>query len=69
MRIVSISDCEEYYIGLRLAGIEVIEVDSQESFKSAFDRIINDPDIAIIIVTKRYVYDRVNQSIPLIMEL
>jgi len=69
MRIVFISDCEESCIGLRLAGIEVIEVDSQESFKRAFDRIINDPDIAIIIVTKRYVYDHVNQNIPLIMEL
>lgn len=68
MKIVAICDSWETCTSLRLAGIESYKVSDNE-FSATFNKVIDDTDIAILLVSKAFANQYEKQNLPLIMEL
>jgi len=67
MKIVAICDSWEMCTSLRLVGIESIKL-SVEEFSAEFNKIINDSEAAVVLVSKSFNFIN-KQNLPLIMEL
>ncbi|OLS03638.1 V-type ATP synthase subunit F [Tissierella creatinophila] len=52
MKSFLISDNKDTLWGLRLSGIEGVLVNTDEEIKSEFKRVINNPEIGIVILTE-----------------
>ena len=70
---VAICDNKDTCIGLRLAGIEGSVVHSGQEFSQALDKAMNDRQVAIVVIAKRYASQaetaRINKAMPLILEI
>lgn len=53
MKFYLISDNVDTYVGMRMAGIEGIVVHKQDEVLSALDRVCNDPDIGVVLITAK----------------
>ncbi len=77
MKFFLISDNTDTQVGLRLAGIEGVVVHSKKEIINTFEKLINDPEIGIVLITEKlvklsreYIYDlKLNKDIPLIVEI
>lgn len=77
MKFYLISDNIDTQIGMRLAGVEGIVVHDADSFRQAFDHVLEDKEIAVLLVTEKLVdlcpdyieEQKVINRIPLIVEL
>lgn len=77
MEFYLISDNLDTQMGMRLAGINGIVVHNEEDVKDAITKVIDDPSIAIILITDKlmkmcaeYIYDiKLNRKRPLIVEI
>ena len=77
MRFFLISDNTDTQMGLRLCGIEGVVVHEKEELQKALDKIIDDSEIGIVLVTEKlvklapdYIYDiKLKKSVPLIVEI
>ena len=67
MKIVSICDDKDISVGLRLAGIECVVVDSPEQFNCAFEEAVSNQHVAVLIVPRGYAHRNVNM--PLVVEI
>lgn len=55
MKFFCISDNKDTKVGLRLAGIEGIVLNSKKEVEDFLDKIIKEKDIAIILITEKLV--------------
>lgn len=77
MQFYLISDNIDTKMGMRLAGIDGVVVHEQHEVKEAIEKAIDNPDIAIILITDKLVklcsdmiYDiKLNRKKPLIVEI
>lgn len=77
MKYYLLSDNIDTQIGMRLAGVEGIVVHETEEFRTAFDRALNDREIAVLLITEKLVnlcpeyvaQQKINNKMPLIVEL
>ncbi len=77
MKFYLISDNIDTQIGMRLAGVEGVVVHDADNFKQAFDRVLEDKEVAVLLVTEKLVdlcpayieEQKINNRIPLIVEL
>ena len=77
MKFFLISDNTDTQMGMRLAGIEGVVVNTAEEVTSALEQCRNDKEIAVVLVTekligicKERIYDmKLNYSCPLIVEI
>lgn len=77
MKFYLLSDNIDTRAGMRLAGVEGKVVHTEEEFRSAFETVLSDKEIAVLLVTEKLVdlcpdfvaEQKVNNKIPLIVEL
>lgn len=77
MQFYLISDNVDTQLGMRLAGIDGVVVHEEDEVKKAISDVIDNPDIAIILMTEKlvtlcnsFVYDlKLNRKRPLIVEI
>ena len=77
MKFYLLSDNIDTQTGMRLAGIEGEVVHGENDFRKAFDKALENTDIAILLVTEKLVNlcpeyvaeQKINNKIPLIVEL
>lgn len=77
MQFYLISDNVDTQVGMRLAGIDGVVVHEQDEVKEALGKVIDDPEVAIVLMTEKlvnlcdkYVYDlKLNRKRPLIVEI
>ena len=77
MQFYLISDNIDTQVGMRLAGIEGTVVHEEEEVRQALTKAVDDPNIAIILMTEKLVklcdclvYDlKLNRKRPLIVEI
>ncbi|MEE3428222.1 MAG: V-type ATP synthase subunit F [Ruminococcus sp.] len=77
MKYYLISDNVDTQMGMRLAGIEGVVVHSEEHIRESLLKAMNDPEIAVILMTETLVskcpdlvYDlKLNRQRPLIVEI
>ncbi len=77
MRMFVISDNNDTWVGMRLAGIEGVVVHEYDEVKEQLNRVCQIDDIGIVLMTKKLitlckeeVYDiKLNQKRPLIVEI
>ncbi len=77
MRFYLISDNIDTQVGLRLAGIDGVVVDTAAEVKEAIDRAVSMPDVAVILITATLlqlcpdmIYDlKLKMKHPLIVEI
>lgn len=77
MQFYLISDNVDTQMGMRLAGIDGVVVHEEDEVRAALDRVIANPQVAIILMTDKlvklcdeYVYDlKLNLKRPLIVEI
>ena len=54
MKMYLISDNPDTCIGMRLAGVEGVVVQSKEEFQQAFQAAVHQKDIGIILIMERF---------------
>lgn len=77
MQMYLISDNVDTQIGMRLAGIEGVVVHEKEEFKSALKKVIDNPEIGVVLITVKltqfapdFVNEiKLNRKVPLIVEI
>lgn len=77
MQFYLISDNVDTQMGMRLAGIDGVVVHEEQEVKSALDKAMADPEVAIVLMTDKlvklcdqYVYElKLNRKRPLIVEI
>ena len=77
MKMYLISDNVDTFTGMRLAGIEGAVVHGKEELKAELERVLQDKDIAIIVLTEKFGQEypelikeaRENHSLPLLVEI
>lgn len=77
MKMYLISDNTDTYTGMRLAGIEGTVVHGRAELKDALDKVLEDKEIAIVILTEKFGRDfpdlideiRLSRSLPLLIEI
>ncbi len=77
MQFYLISDNVDTQMGMRLAGIDGVVVHEHDEVKKALDDVIDDPEIAVVLMTEKlvklcdnYVYDlKLKRKRPLIVEI
>lgn len=77
MRFYLISDNVDTQMGMRLAGIEGVVLHEEEEVRTELLKVMDDPDVAIILMTEKLVklcdqtvYDlKLNRKCPLIVEI
>ncbi|MGI5893130.1 MAG: V-type ATP synthase subunit F [Candidatus Merdivicinus sp.] len=77
MRMFVISDNNDTYVGMRLAGIEGVVVHEYDEIARELNRVVEDEEIGIVLMTKKLisisrdlVYDiKLNRQRPLIVEI
>lgn len=75
MKIYLISDNIDTQTGFRLIGIDSVVVHGENEFKKAFDYVLNDKNIGILLITEKHANQfnsllnetRLNKKIPLIV--
>ena len=77
MKFYLLSDTIDTQTGMRLAGIEGEVVHGEDDFRKAFDKALENPDTAVLLITEKLVNlcpqyvaeQKINNKIPLIVEL
>ncbi len=77
MKFYLLSDNIDTQTGMRLAGIEGEVVHGEDDFRKAFDKALENPDMAVLLITEKLVNlcpqyvaeQKINNKIPLIVEL
>ena len=77
MKFYLLSDNVDTKTGMRLAGIEGEVIHEEEEFKASLDRICEDKDVAILLITEKlvnlcpkYVSEKkISTKVPIIIEL
>ena len=77
MKFYLLSDNIDTQTGMRLAGIEGEVVHGEDDFRKAFDKALENPDTAVLLITEKLVNlcpqyvaeQKINNKIPLIVEL
>lgn len=77
MKMYLISDNKDTYTGMRLAGVEGIVVHEREELKEALERVMQDKEIGIVLLTEKFGRDfpdliddmKVNIKLPLLVEI
>ena len=70
MKFYLLSDNIDTQTGMRLAGIEGEVVHGEDDFRKAFDKALENPDTAVLLITEKHVAEqKINNKIPLIVEL
>lgn len=77
MKFYLLSDNIDTQTGMRLAGIEGEVVHGEDGFRKAFDKALENPDTAVLLITEKLVNlcpqyvaeQKINNKIPLIVEL
>lgn len=77
MKFYLISDNVDTKMGMRLAGIDGVVVHTEQEVKKAVNNVIDDPEIAIILITDKlvrecssFIYNiKLNRPKPLIVEV
>lgn len=67
MKIVSICDDNDIKVGLRLAGIEGIHVNTPEQFVRVFENVASDRHVAIVVVPEKYRHLIADTKTPLVV--
>lgn len=77
MKFFLISDNIDTQMGMRLSGIDGVVVHQEEEVRNALDKAMDDPEVAIVLMTDKlvklcdsYVYNlKLNRKRPLIVEI
>ena len=77
MKFYLLSDNIDTQTSMRLAGIEGEVVHGEDDFRKAFDKALENPDTAVLLITEKLVNlcpqyvaeQKINNKIPLIVEL
>ncbi len=77
MKFYLLSDNIDTRAGMRLAGVEGKVVHTEEEFRTAFEEVLSDKEIAVLLITEKLVdlcpefvaEQKVNNKIPLVVEL
>ncbi len=77
MKMFLISDNRDTYIGMSLAGVDGVIINSKSHLKEELDKAINDETIAILLITEKFgrefpeIIDdvKMNRKMPLIVEI
>lgn len=77
MKFFLLSDNIDTQTGMRLAGVEGVVVHELDEFKQAFETVLQNRDIAVLLITEKlmnlapkYIAERkISQKLPLIVEL
>ena len=77
MKFYLLSDNIDTQTGMRLAGIEGEVGHGEDDFRKAFDKALENPDTAVLLITEKLVNlcpqyvaeQKINNKIPLIVEL
>ena len=77
MRFYVVSDKNDTYMGMRLAGMDGFLLENPQELRSAVERAVEDPDVGILLVTgrvfalcKELISDiKLNRKYPLIVEI
>ncbi|MEE1042345.1 MAG: V-type ATP synthase subunit F [Clostridia bacterium] len=77
MKMYLISDNTDSYIGMRLAGIDGVVVDSRQRFVAEFTSAIDDKEVAVVLLTKKAAEldaelvekTKLSRSVPLVVEI
>lgn len=54
MQIYLISDNQDTYTGMRLAGVDGVVVQERAELKAALQKAVNDPKIGILLLTEKF---------------
>lgn len=54
MKMFLISDNVDTYTGMRLAGVEGVVVHEEEELKSELERVVNDGETGIVLLTEKF---------------
>lgn len=54
MKMFLISDNVDTYTGMRLAGVEGVVVHEEEELKAELERVVNDSEIGIVLLTEKF---------------
>lgn len=54
MKLFLISDNIDTYTGMRLAGVEGCVVHEKDELKEAFDKVLADPEVGIVLLTEKF---------------
>lgn len=54
MKMFLISDNIDTYTGMRLAGVEGVVVHEEEELKAELERVVNDSEIGIVLLTEKF---------------
>ncbi|MEG1879788.1 MAG: V-type ATP synthase subunit F [Oscillospiraceae bacterium] len=77
MKYFLLSDNIDTQLGMRLAGVEGVVVHEIDEFKAAFDKVLSDKTIAVLLITEKLINlapsyieeQKINNKLPLIVEL
>lgn len=77
MKIFLISDNVDTYTGMQLAGIDGIVVHAKQDLEEAFQRVLTDKEVGIILLTEKFGRDypdvvntmKLDTKLPLIIEI
>jgi V/A-type H+-transporting ATPase subunit F len=77
MKMYLISDNVDTYTGMRLAGVEGVVVHEEEELKAEIERVLQDPEIGIVLLTEKFGRDypevvsgvKMNRRLPLFVEI
>ena len=69
MKIFSICDDKNIQAGLRLVGIDGIVIESQEQFIKAYENVVSDRQVAVVIVPRAYADKIIKLKTPLVVEI
>lgn len=77
MKMFLISDNVDTYTGMRLAGVEGVVVHEEEELKAELDRVVEDSEIGIVLLTEKFGRDypdvvnqvKLERRIPLFVEI
>ena len=77
MKYFLLSDNIDTLTGMRLAGVEGVVVHDAETFRTEFDKVLNNKEIAVLLITEKvadldpeYIEEqKINNRLPLIAEL
>ena len=77
MKMYLISDNRDTYTGMRLAGVEGVVVHEREELKEALERVYQDSEIGIVLLTEKFGRDfpdlvneaKMGHRLPLLVEI
>lgn len=77
MKMYLISDNVDTYTGMRLTGVEGVVVHEREEVKEALDRVVQDKEIGILLITEKFGRDfpdlineiKLSYKTPLVVEV